>query len=230
MPVANVYKATQHPLRGKPALLVNYLEGSCITHTHEYHCEQVGRLLAQLHGAGASFKAHVHANPKGIDWCIQTAQALYPHISSTEQNVLDLALLAVSKLQQAVLPCGIIHADLFRDNVLFKQDNLSGVIDLYYACHDSWAYDVAIAVNDWCVDDQGKLIPSKVSALLNAYEQIRPFTPSEHTLWQTLLQVAALRFWLSRLYDQRHPTLGALTFCKDPEPFQRILIHHLRGN
>jgi len=127
------------------------------------------------------------------------------------------------------LPHGVIHGDLFRDNVLFEEDQLGGFIDFYYACHDVLAYDVAIAVNEWCIEEDGRFDVVKRDAFLQAYQAVRPFEQAEQQQWQALLRRAALRFWLSRLYDYHFPVEGELTHAKDPMHFERILKYRKQG-
>ena len=121
------------------------------------------------------------------------------------------------------MPRSVIHADLFRDNVLFEQSNISGVIDVYYACDGCMLYDIAIAFNDWCRRPDGSVDEERADALLQGYESVRQWNSSEKDAWPLAIKAAALRFWLSRLQDLHFPPDGELTHTKDPTIFQAIL-------
>lgn len=216
-----------HMLNGKPAALISCLKGRDVTQPNVVQCASVGRVLAQMHLAGQSFDKEAqyqgHHNSRGSDWRVATAQQVLPHLAADDQRLLQNTLAFQAAMDLSQLPMGVIHADLFRDNVLFDGDQIGGLIDFYYACHDVLAYDLAIAVNDWCIEEDGSLDAIRLDAMLQAYAAVRPFTPAEHAAWPGLLLIAALRFWLSRLYDQINPQAGELTHAKDPDHFKKIL-------
>jgi homoserine kinase type II len=137
-------------------------------------------------------------------------------------------LAAQDELDLAALPQGVIHADLFRDNVLFVDQRLSGVIDFYYSCSDALLYDLAVTVNDWCFDVRGPLNSEYLRWLVSRYSAIRSVTPQERKAWPLVLRAAAFRFWLSRLYDWHFPRGGDLVHVKDPGEYRRKLEHHRR--
>lgn len=226
-PICDQSGISLHMLNGKPAVLISCLNGRDVKAPSVVHCKEVGRVLAQMHIAAQSFIAQPayqdQRNSRDADWRTNTAQQVMPHLSAEDQRLLNENLAFQAALDTAQLPKGVIHADLFRDNVLFDGDQIGGLIDFYYACHDVLAYDLAIAVNDWCVEADGSLNASRLSAMLQAYESVRPLTQAEFGAWNGLLRIAALRFWLSRLYDKIYPQAGELTHAKEPDHFKNIL-------
>ncbi|HSH98195.1 MAG: homoserine kinase [Methylophilaceae bacterium] len=221
-PVRNIAGNSLGELNGKPAALVSCLKGRSLEVPAAVHCAEVGRVLAAMHIAGDSFSAKME-NPRGANWRLTTGNKLMDLLSAQDRALLQSALSAEAKQSLDGLPTGVIHADLFRDNVLFDGEQMGGVIDFYYACNDVLLYDVAIAVNDWCTNEDGSLNAELTIALLKAYHAVRPFSELEHQAWPNQLMSAALRFWLSRLYDFHFPNAGELTHAKDPAHFQKIL-------
>ncbi|MDH4456939.1 MAG: homoserine kinase [Candidatus Methylopumilus sp.] len=209
-------------LNGKPAALVTCLRGRDITEPSVTQCAELGRVLANMHVAGASFNGNNH-DSRDVVWREATAKSVFDLLSADDQAILAQTMQDQADLDIQALPQGVIHADLFRDNVLFDGDEIGGVIDFYYACRGAYLYDVAISVNDWCVDADGSLDARRVGALLKAYHAVRPFTPAEQSAWPIILPIAALRFWLSRLKDKHYPQAGELTHAKDPQHFKKIL-------
>lgn len=226
-PITDKNGLALHVLKGKPALMVSCLKGSDISNPSVAQCAQVAKTLAQMHIAGNDFVKKPH-NQLGRDWRDATAQQVMPKLEPDEQTLLKAELDFQETLDLSKLPHSVVHGDLFRDNVLFDGDNLGGFIDFYYACDDSQAYDVAIAVNDWCVLQDGSFDDVKLNAFLSAYQAVRPFTAAENTSWHALLRSAALRFWLSRLFDFYYPATGELTHAKDPNHFKRILLNRIQ--
>lgn len=226
-PVADNAGESLHMLNGKPAALISCLTGKDVEVPNISQCSAVGTVLAKMHLAGQSFERqfpqHESHNQRGADWRIKTAAQVMPHLSLGDQQLLKDTLSFQSKLDVTQMPKGVTHADLFRDNVLFDGDEIGGLIDFYYACHDVLAYDLAITVNDWCVNLDGSLDAPRLNAMISSYQSVRPFDQIEHEAWHSMLRIAALRFWLSRLYDYFYPQSGELTHAKDPKHFQRIL-------
>jgi homoserine kinase type II len=225
-PIADKNGLCLHALKGKPALMVSCLQGKDVATPNLAQVRAVASTLAKLHLAGESFK-HISHNQRGQAWFEQTVKKVLPKLSPQEQALLQNELAYQQALDTSQLPHGVIHGDLFRDNVLFDGDSLGGFIDFYYACYDVLLYDVAIAVNEWCLHhngaDLGAIDNEKVDAFLGAYQSVRPFTAQELACWPALLRRAALRFWLSRLYDFYFPQDGELTHAKDPNHFKSIL-------
>ena len=209
-------------LKGKPAALVRRLAGHNIESTNPTQCAEIGKALGHLHVVGRAFNGH-RDNLRGPHWWQVTAQHLMPKLGPEEAALLQTELDFQRQHRHDALPKGVIHADLFRDNALFVNNHLTGIIDFYYACNDVLLYDVAVTVNDWCTLPDGSLDPARLTALLAAYQSERPFGEAEQAAWPVMLRAGALRFWLSRLTDQYFPREGEITHIKDPGVFRRIL-------
>lgn len=221
-PVKNHAGVSLGELNGKPAALVSCLRGKSLEHPSVEQCAEIGRVLAEMHLAGLSFSAGMK-NLRDGEWRKKTAAKVAPLLRAADKALLDAQLAFEAEADSEYLPSGVIHADLFRDNVLFDGNELGGIIDFYYACQDALLYDVAIAVNDWCVQSDGSLDQAKVMALVGAYHAVRPLTAAEVEAWSGMLRTAAMRFWLSRLHDLHFPSAGELTHAKDPGHFRNIL-------
>jgi homoserine kinase type II len=221
-PIADRSGAYFSILNNKPASLVRRLEGAPHLQPSPEHCAQIGRALAQLHVATRTFRTR-HANPRGAAWRTQAARAVKRFLTPAQVALLADEMEQQRKVAKLSLPHGAIHGDLFRDNALFVGDTLSGIIDFGFAATDAFAYDLAITVNDWCIETDCALDPVRSRAMLDTYQAMRPMTEEEHDAWPLLLRLAALRFWLSRLYDLHLPRPGELTHAHDPEHFERVL-------
>ncbi len=221
-PVADRSNTYFSMLNNKPASLVTRFEGSPQMHPGESHCAQIGRALGQLHVATATFRSR-HANPRGAAWRTQAARAVKRFLTPGQLELLESEMDAQRKVARRQLPHSAIHGDLFRDNALFVDGRLSGIIDFGFAATDGLAYDLAITVNDWCIEQDCTLDSRRTQALIDAYISVRPLSVDEREAWPLLLRLGALRFWLSRLYDLHLPRPGELTHAHDPEHFERVL-------
>ena len=224
-----------HPVAGKPAALVSRLQGQHQLAPDLHHCAQLGQVLAQMHLAVADFPLK-QPNLRGLNWWLAMAPQLMPHLGHPQRQLLASVLAFQQQLaaspSYAALPRGAVHTDLFCDNVLFDasstnslgHEKLTGCFDFYFAGTDRFAYDLAVCLNDWCLNaDDASLDPARARALVQAYQQVRPLAGAEHRLLPALLRAAALRFWISRLADWHLPRPAALLQPKDPVHFQRIL-------
>ena len=211
-------------LNGKPAALFARLSGAATATPSILQCREIGLQLASLHRCTQDYLFPVKSN-NDLSWCKKVLDRIGAHLSATDRDLIDDELAFQAENAQLKLPQGVIHADLFRDNVLFVDERLSGLLDFYSACTDTLLLDVAITANDWCCDD-GVVNNEKVSALLAAYQSLRPLESLEKRHWPVLLRAAALRFWLSRLEHQCYPRPGDITQQKDPLAFRRILLQH----
>lgn len=206
-----------HPLAGKPAALLRRLAGSALEVPTPAQCRALGALLARLHAAAADFPAPL-ANPCGAAWRERTAHRLLPALSPDERALLEDELAFQAATDFSGLPRGVIHADLFRDNVLWDDGGqLSGVLDFYFAGEDCLLFDLAVVANDWCADAPA------LAELLAGYAAVRPLTAAEDAAWLAVRRAAALRFWLLRLEVRAQPRAGDVVSIKNPDQFCALL-------
>ncbi|HZM34595.1 MAG TPA: homoserine kinase [Burkholderiales bacterium] len=221
-PIADLSDRYLQELAGKPAVLVTRLPGGSLEAPSVAHCAELGALLARMHLAGRSYPGYLE-NPRGPKWWRVAARDVSPYLDASKRALLEDELGFQAGQRFPDLPRGPVHADLFRDNALFEDGRISGVIDFYFAGVDCLLYDIAVCANDWCLDDDGGLEAQRAHALLGAYHEVRPLLPGEREAWPAMLRAAALRFWLSRLYDLHLPRPGMLVHAHDPEHFRAVL-------
>jgi homoserine kinase type II len=218
-------------MQGKPAALLTRLPGSHRLAPDEHHCRQVGAMLARMHLAAADLPRN-QPHLRGLAWWTETVPVVLPHLDAERATLLrdELAFqqqVAASSAARA-LPQGAVHADLFRDNVMFDglpgHEKLTGFLDFFFAGTDALAFDIAVCLNDWCIDlRSGRLDEDRAGAFVQAYAGVRPLAAAEHRLMPALLRAAAFRFWLSRLWDLHLPREAALLKAHDPDHFERVL-------
>ncbi|GAC1525754.1 MAG: homoserine kinase [Ramlibacter sp.] len=216
-----------HTLCGKPAAVVNRLRGHSELAPQAAHCAAVGEMLARMHLAGLDFPL-VQGNLRGLSWWNETVPVVLPHVEPAQAALLRSELAyqnhVVASAAYAALPRGPVHADLFRDNVMFEDGALTGFFDFYFAGVDAWLFDIAVCLNDWCVDlPSGRHDPVRAEAFLLAYGRVRPMASTERRLLPALLCAGALRFWISRLWDLQLPREATLLKAHDPRHFERVL-------
>ena len=224
-PVANRDNEYLGTLNERPAVLVARLSGRSEMQPDAAHCARVGAMLAGLHLAGLSYRRK-QENPRNAAWRAACGARVLPFLPPEEQQMLEDELAFQARQDYRPLPQGVVHADLFRDNVLWDGEYIGGVIDFYFAGCDALLYDVAVTINDWCVQPDGRLDEARTRALLDAYRLARPFTDAERAAWPAMLRAAALRFWLSRAEDKYLPKAGEMVLVHDPAVFRDILAAH----
>ncbi|MEO8311059.1 MAG: homoserine kinase [Caldimonas sp.] len=215
-------------LAGKPAAVVDRLPGQHHLAPDAEDCASVGTVLARLHHSARDF-VPAQPNLRGLPWWNETVPVVVPHLSQERTEIMEDELayqrhLAASSAY-ATLPRAAIHGDLFRDNVMFVERSLAGVFDFYFAGVDTLLFDIAVALNDWCIDlASGRLDEDRASAFVAAYEGVRPLETAEVRLLPALMRAAAFRFWLSRSWDQHLPRDAVVLAAHDPDHFERVLV------
>jgi homoserine kinase type II len=211
---------------GKPAIIASRLPGAPIARPDAHTCRAAGSILAGIHVAAVTYDASLE-NARGREWRHGFADAVIPRIPREHGELIREENKYQDTHDDNVLPQGIIHGDYFHDNVLWDDEGTGGVIDFYFACDDALLYDVAIAVNDWCVDADATLDHARAHAFIEGYSQLRPLEQFERELWPVMLRRAALRTWLGRLGYNYFPRDSHMTIPKDHEFSRRLLEHHI---
>ena len=222
-------------LHSKPAALVTRLAGNDIAHPTPDDCFAIGAALARMHAAASTFALHM-ANWRGLSWWQQCAADLREKISARENKLLAAELVYQTGFNELALPRGVIHGDLFRDNILWDDHgthHTPQMIDFYFACEEMLLFDVAVAANDWCLDiaayPAAHLHETNTHGLLAGYASVRAFTPAEKSAWPQVLRAAILRTWLGRLGYHHVPRLSELTHPKDHPFSERLLLNHIES-
>lgn len=233
-PAANRDGDVVHSLQGKPAAVVNRLKGKSELEPGATHCAQVGAMLARMHLAGRDFSMH-QPHLRGLNWWNETVPVVKPFVDPDQAALLQSELAyqnhIATQATYGALPRGPIHADLFRDNVMFDSPAqapasaaLSGFFDFYFAGVDTWLFDIAVCLNDWCIDlATGAQDLARTQAFMAAYTEVRPLQAQERTLLPAMARAGALRFWISRLWDMHLPREAAVLQAHDPGHFERVL-------
>ncbi len=226
-PAANDQGEILHTVCGKPAAVVSRLRGKSQLQPDASHCAAVGTMLARMHLVGRDFDRH-QPNLRGLPWWNETVPVVLPFLDPSQAALIRSELAFQNHIAAssgyAALPRGPVHADLFRDNVMFDGAELTGFFDFYFAGVDTWLFDIAVCLNDWCVDlANGVHATDRAQAFLDAYRSVRPLSAAERHLLPALLRAGALRFWISRLWDYHLPRAASMLKPHDPTHFERVL-------
>ena len=226
-PAANQDGDILHTLCDKPAAVVNRLLGKSQLAPQVVHCTAVGAMLARMHLAGEDYNRS-QTNLRGLAWWNDTVPMVLPYLKEDQARLLQSELAFQNHIAQGAayqaLPKGPVHADLFRDNVMFEAEKLTGFFDFYFAGNDTWLFDLSVCMNDWCIDlNSGEHAPERALAMLNAYQEVRPLRFAERQLLPAMLRAGALRFWISRLWDFHLPREASMLKPHDPTHFERVL-------
>ncbi len=216
-----------HQVCAKPAAIVQKLAGKSQLAPAAVHCAAVGAMLARMHLAGRGYERS-QPNLRGLPWWNETVPVVLPYLQEAQSALLRAELAYQNHVaagsSYAALPRGPVHADLFRDNVMFDDERLTGFFDFYFAGVDTFLFDLAVCLNDWCIDlPTGTHDAERATRMLDAYQAVRPLTTAERELLPAMLRAGALRFWISRLWDFYLPREASMLKPHDPTHFERVL-------
>jgi homoserine kinase type II len=209
-------------VKSKPCSIMEKLSGKTINITNVSLCKSIGTTIANFHNTGREYNYKI-TNSRDIKWVEKNIAKIKNHISKEQLGILNYSSKVFKKIFEMKLPNGMIHSDLFRDNVLAKGDKVTGIIDYYYSFNGPLIYELAVIINDWCINKDGSINLSKYNSFLNSYNLERRLTAVENKHMNNAMIAAGLRFYLSRLVDMIFPKVGEITHIKDPSAFETII-------
>ena len=209
-------------VKSKPCSIMEKLSGKTINITNVSLCKSIGTIIANFHNTGREYNYKI-SNSRDIKWVEKNIAKIKNHISKEQLDILNYSSKVFRKIFEMKLPNGMIHSDLFRDNVLANGDKVTGIIDYYYSFNGPLIYELAVIINDWCVNKDGSINLGKYNSFLNSYNLERRLTAVENKQMNNAMIAASLRFYLSRLVDMIFPKVGEITHIKDPSAFETIV-------
>ena len=215
-------------IKSKPCSIMQKLNGKTVVETNSELCGSIGRTIATFHCASKGFRKQIK-NDRDIRWVEKSIDKIKNHVTADQMSILMLSKKVFKKLFNMNLPSGMIHSDLFRDNVLANKNNIEGIIDYYYSFNGPFIYELAVIVNDWCVNKDGSINKNKYNNFIKNYNRIRKLSPSENKQLNNAMIASGLRYYLSRLIDMIFPKVGEITHIKDPAVFEKVLIKRINN-
>jgi len=209
-------------VKSKPCSIMEKLSGKTISLTNVPLCKSIGNIIGSFHVTGSKYSYKI-SNSRNIKWVEKNITKIKKHVSSEQLDILKHSSKIFKKIFQMKLPHGMIHSDLFRDNVLSKGDKITGIIDYYYSFNGPLVYELAVIINDWCINKDGSINLRKYNSFLSSYNSVRKLTAVEKKQINNAMIAAGLRFYLSRLVDMIFPKVGEITHIKDPAVFENII-------
>lgn len=222
-PVADRDGGYLQQLKQRPAVLVQRLKGASVEYPSIAQCREIGAAIGRMHALTENYSPRRESD-RGAHWRRESADRVRTRLEPIDRELLDHEIAAQQEAGLEHLPQGVIHADLFRDNALFVDDKLNGIIDFYYAHSGALIYDLAVTISDWCYDANGVFDLARGQTIVEGYRQQRSVSRAEIDAWVSALRAAGLRFWLSRLKDLYYPRPGRITHIKEPGEFKRVLL------
>ncbi len=212
----------------KPCSIMQKLSGKTVNESNSMLCKSLGEVIGTFHNFSQQYQGMI-SNSRDIEWIEKTSKKIENHLQPNQLNLIKHCSKVFKKIFSSNLPSGVIHSDLFRDNVLASNNKITGIIDYYYSFNGPLVYELAVIANDWCVNKNGSINATKYHSFINSYNSVRTITKKEMKQMNNAMIAAGLRFYLSRLVDMIFPKVGEITHIKDPSTFENILKKRLEN-